>query len=113
MTRAAMLLVFSGIFFGLGAFCANLTLESSTFIPDPGASVTLFVRGASSGASFRWDLDGDGTYELTTQEPQVTFTLPQGMRVVRVEVGGEDPKHPTFRGFSGRCPLGSHSSYCP
>jgi hypothetical protein len=86
MTRAGMLLVLSGIFFGLSALCANLTLESSTFIPDPGGSVTIFVRGASSGATFRWDLDGDGTYELTTQEPQVTFTLPQGMRVVRVEV---------------------------
>jgi hypothetical protein len=66
MTRAVMLLVLSGLFFGLGAFCGNLTLESSTFIPDPGGSVTLFVRGASSGATFRWDLDGDGTYELTT-----------------------------------------------
>ena len=90
MPKAVMLLVLSGLFFGLSALGANLTLESSTFTPDPGESVTLFVRGAPFGATFRWDLDGDGTYELTTAEPWVTFTVPQGMLVVRVEVVGKD-----------------------
>ncbi|MGB9757394.1 MAG: hypothetical protein ACPLRP_02160 [Candidatus Bipolaricaulaceae bacterium] len=75
-----------GVFFGASVLGANMTLESSTFTPEPGGSVTLFVRGAPSGATFRWDLDGDGAYELTTAEPQATTTVPQGLRLVRVEV---------------------------
>lgn len=65
---------------------AEITLESSTFTPDPGVTVTLFVRGAPSGASFLWDLDGDGSYERTTQEPQAAFVVAEGVRLVRAEV---------------------------
>ncbi len=71
--------------FGAAAWPAGLTLESSTFTPAPGHPVTLFVRGAPSGTTFHWDLDGDGAYEQTTVEPQITFAIPAGLRVVRVQ----------------------------
>ncbi|MCS7240093.1 MAG: hypothetical protein NZ651_02460 [Candidatus Bipolaricaulota bacterium] len=71
---------------GVSLYAASITLESSTFTPDPGNTVSLFVRGAPLGASFLWDLDGDGSYERTTQEPQTTFVMAEGVRPVRVEV---------------------------
>jgi len=70
----------------LGVLGFGMSLESSTFTPDPGAPVSLFVCGAPAGATFRWDLDGDGIYDRTTTEPQVTFSASPGMRLVKVEV---------------------------
>ncbi|MBC7221813.1 hypothetical protein H5T56_02335 [Candidatus Bipolaricaulota bacterium] len=79
-------LVVVGILFGGGVFGSGITLEASTFTPDPGTTVSLFVRGAPVGATFRWDLDGDGIFEHTTAEPQVTLSVSEGMKLVRVEV---------------------------
>lgn len=78
--RACLLWVFLG-FWALGA-----TLQCSSFTPRPGETVTLTVGGAPAGASFRWDLDGDGRFELSTLEPHATVSVPAGLRVVRVEV---------------------------
>ncbi len=47
----AFFLALVGISFGVGLFGAEMTLESSTFIPDPGSSVSLFVRRAPVGAT--------------------------------------------------------------
>lgn len=48
-----------------------------------GDSLTLDARGsyASSGSitSYEWDFDGDGTYDQTTTEGQVTHTFPSEM----------------------------------
>lgn len=72
--------------FGWSVWATGITLECSNLIPDPGNSVVLFARGAPPGASFRWDLDGDGVFEHTTGEPKASFIARQGSRVVRVEV---------------------------
>lgn len=84
MRRMWAFLMVSGLL-GTVAWASNLTLEASSFTPDPGSSVTLVVRGAPLGTTFYWDLDGDGAYEQTTQEPQVTLVLPAGRRLVRVQ----------------------------
>lgn len=72
--------------FCLGLLGTEITLESASFTPDPGTAVTIVVHGAPAGATFRWDLDGDGIYERTSGEPQALLTAATGLRVVRVEV---------------------------
>lgn len=84
MRRMSVLVVMIGLM-GTMSWGSSLTLEASTFTPDPGSSVTLFVRGAPPGTTFYWDLDGDGAYEQTTAEPQITFAVPAGWRLVRVQ----------------------------
>jgi hypothetical protein len=65
---------------------AGITLECSNLIPDPETTVILWVKGAPQGASFRWDLDGDGRFESTTSEPEIRFVVGSGSRTVTVEV---------------------------
>jgi hypothetical protein len=65
---------------------AGITLECSNLIPDPETTVILWVKGAPQGASFRWDLDGDGRFETTTSEPEIRFIVGSGSRTVTVEV---------------------------
>jgi acylphosphatase len=65
---------------------AGITLECSNLIPDPETTVILWVKGAPQGASFRWDLDGDGRFETTTSEPEIRFVVGSGSRTVTVEV---------------------------
>lgn len=78
--RAILLGVLVG-WMGLGA-----ALQCSTFTPKPGETVTLTVVGAPVGASFRWDLDGDGRFETSSLEPYITLTAAAGARLVQVEV---------------------------
>ena len=72
--------------FSVAVLAAGITLECSNFIPDPETTVVLWVRGAPLGASFRWDLDGDGVFESTTLEPQINFVAKRGSQTVTVEV---------------------------
>jgi hypothetical protein len=65
---------------------AGIALECSNLIPDPETTVILWVKGAPQGASFRWDLDGDGRFESTTSEPEIRFVVGSGSRKVTVEV---------------------------
>lgn len=78
--RAILVSVLVGCL-GLGA-----TLHCSTFTPKPDETVTIAVRGAPPGASFRWDLDGDGRFETSSLEPYVTLRVSSGPRLIRVEV---------------------------
>ncbi len=71
---------------GVTVLAAGITLECSNLIPDPETTVILWVRGAPQGASFRWDLDGDGRFETTTSEPEIRFIVGSGSRTVTVEV---------------------------
>jgi hypothetical protein len=65
---------------------AGIVLECSNLIPNPETTVILWVKGAPQGASFRWDLDGDGRFESTTSEPEIRFVVGSGSRKVTVEV---------------------------
>lgn len=76
--------LFTGVLWGVLALGA--TLQCSTFTPGPGETVTLSVVGAPAGAAFRWDLDGDGRFELSSREPHATLSVAAGPRLVRVEV---------------------------
>jgi hypothetical protein len=86
---AFCLLLSTAVFFGVGQ--GGVRLESSTFTPDLGRPVSVFVRGAPRGATIRWDLDDDGTYERVGEEHLITFTMAEGIRRVTVEVasGGQ------------------------
>jgi len=46
---------------------AGLTV--SDYNPAVGASVTFTVSYVGDGAQYAWDFDGDGTYDMTTQQP--------------------------------------------
>lgn len=70
----------------LGATCGAATLRVSTFTPDPGETIQLWVSGAPAGAEFLWDLDGDGVAERTTDMPRINWTVPQGAHPVGVTV---------------------------
>lgn len=70
----------------VSVLAAGITLECSNLIPDPETTVILWVKGAPQGASFRWDLDGDGRFETTTSEPEIRFVVGSGSRTVTVEV---------------------------
>jgi len=70
----------------VSVLAAGITLECSNLIPDPETTVILWVKGAPQGASFRWDLDGDGRFETTTSEPEIRFVVGSGSRKVTVEV---------------------------
>ena len=70
----------------VSVLAAGITLECSNLIPDPETTVILWVKGAPQGASFRWDLDGDGRFESTTSEPEIRFVVGSGSRTVTVEV---------------------------
>lgn len=70
----------------VGYLAFGATLQCSDFAPRPGDVVTLTVVGAPSGATFRWDLDGDGRFEATSAEPHASFVAPAGLRLVQVEV---------------------------
>jgi len=70
----------------VSVLAAGIVLECSNLIPDPETTVILWVKGAPQGASFRWDLDGDGRFESTTSEPEIRFVVGSGSRTVTVEV---------------------------
>ena len=59
--------------------------------PRPGQTVTLDASASSDPeagllARYRWDLDGNGTYETSTTTPTTTTSFAQGNHVVRVRV---------------------------
>lgn len=64
----------------------GVTVVPSTFIPAPGAEITLQAVGAPAGATFRWDLGADGRPDVTTDQPWVRWTVPAGYWEVGLEV---------------------------
>lgn len=64
----------------------GIALVSTTAIPDPGSEVTFQVVGAPAGAQFRWDFNGDGRPDTTTNQPRASWTAPAGYWEVTVEV---------------------------
>lgn len=69
-----------------GAFAAGPALVSTTAVPRPGEEVGFQVLGAPVGAQFRWDFNGDGRPDLTTNAPTATWVVPAGYWEVGVEV---------------------------
>ncbi len=67
----------------------TVTLQVSTFTPDPGETVQLWISGAPVGAEFLWDLNGDGIADSTTEIPRLQWAVPQGAHKVRVVVKHE------------------------
>lgn len=71
----------------LGAFSGGaVTLQVSTFTPDPGETIQLWISGAPVGAEFLWDLNGDGVADRTTEVPRLQWAVPQGAHKVGVLV---------------------------
>ncbi|HDI11088.1 MAG TPA: hypothetical protein ENF77_02050 [Candidatus Acetothermia bacterium] len=87
--RSAIVSVILVLGLGVGAW-AGVGLWASTFVPMPGQKVTLRAVGAPQGATFLWDLNGDGIADRTTASPEITWMVPQGPHVVSltVERGG-------------------------
>ncbi len=84
-----------GVLAALGAltftgWAQGIALEASTFAPDPGGAVVFQVIGAPTGAQFRWDFNGDGRWDLTTEGPLAQWTVPAGAweTVVEAVQGG-------------------------
>ncbi len=71
---------------GILSFASGLSLVPSTSIPDPGREITLQVVGAPVGAQFRWDFNGDGRPDATTNQPWTSWTVPAGHWEVVVDV---------------------------
>ncbi|MCX7750545.1 MAG: hypothetical protein N2320_03185 [Candidatus Bipolaricaulota bacterium] len=71
---------------GCFTFAQGPALVSSTAIPNPGEEVAFQVVGAPAGAQFRWDFNGDGRPDLTTNVPTATWKAPAGYWEVAVEV---------------------------
>ncbi|NOX44177.1 MAG: hypothetical protein GXO72_00345 [Caldiserica bacterium] len=71
----------------LGALSAGaVTLQVSTFTPDPGQTIDLWAADVPLGAEFIWDLDGDGVADRVTEAPRIRWTVPQGAHEVRLTV---------------------------
>lgn len=74
----------------LGALSGGAaTLQVSTFTPNPGEMVNLWVSGAPLGAQFLWDLNGDGVADRSTETPRIQWAVPQGPHRVGVVVQHE------------------------
>ncbi len=71
---------------GFLAFGQTIGLVASTAIPNPGSEITLQVVGAPAGAQFKWDFNGDGRPDTTTNQPWATWTVPAGYWEVAVEI---------------------------
>lgn len=71
---------------GLAASASGLSLVASTAIPHPGTEITVQVVGAPAGAQFKWDFNGDGRPDTTTNQPWATWTVPGGYWEVTVDV---------------------------
>lgn len=81
-----VLLIFGLLACGWMALAQGPTLVSSTAIPNPGEEVAFQVLGAPVGAQFRWDFNGDGRPDLTTNAPTASWAAPAGYWEVAVEV---------------------------
>ncbi len=64
----------------------GISIVPSDLTPLPGTALTLRAEGAPSGASFYWDFGGDGTVDLVSQSPEVTYTARAGWQEVVVQV---------------------------
>lgn len=64
----------------------GLALIPSTAIPEPGSEVSFQVSGAPAGAQFKWDFNGDGHPDATTNQPWANWTVPAGAWNVTVDV---------------------------
>ena len=92
--RTGVILLVSAI---LGAFSGGaVTLQVSTFTPDPGETIQLWISGAPMGAEFLWDLNGDGVADRTTEIPRLQWAVPLGAHTVRVVVRKEGKVIETF-----------------
>ncbi len=74
---------------GAWAVGQGIALTLSTAIPNPGSEVTFQVTGAPARAQFKWDFNGDGRPDATTNQPWATWTVPIGYWEVTVEVTQE------------------------
>lgn len=81
-----LLIVFGLALGGAVALASGPALVSSTAIPRPGEEVVFQVLGAPAGAQFRWDFNGDGRPDLTTNAPTAAWVVPAGYWEVAVEV---------------------------
>lgn len=72
----------------VGAFAwgQGVVLVATNAIPSPGSEVSFQVVGAPSGAQFRWDFNGDGRADATTNQPWANWTVPAGYWEIAVEV---------------------------
>ncbi len=71
----------------LGALSAGaVTLQTSTFTPDPGETIQLWASEVPLGAKFLWDLNGDGVADQVTDAPRIKWTVPEGTHEVRLTV---------------------------
>lgn len=75
------MLVVGGVAWGQG-----VALVATNAIPNPGTEITFQVLGAPAGAQFRWDFNGDGRPDATTNQPWASWTVPAGYWEVAVEV---------------------------
>lgn len=71
---------------GFAALGQGIALVPSTPIPNPGAEVNFQVTGAPAGAQFKWDFNGDGRPDTTTNQPWTSWTVPAGYWEIAVEV---------------------------
>ena len=67
------------------------TLNATPAQPKPGDMITLDASASSDPeanllAKYRWDLDGDGTFETSTTTPSTTTTYQAGNHIVRLRV---------------------------
>src|SRR4051794_6627788 len=67
------------------------TMLATPAAPKPGDMITLDASASSDPeanllAKYRWDLDGDGTFELTTTTPSTTVTFQAGSHIVGLRV---------------------------
>ncbi len=71
---------------GFFAWAQAIALVATDAIPNPGAEVTFQVVGAPAGAQFRWDFNGDGRADATTNQPWASWTVPAGYWELAVEI---------------------------
>ena len=71
---------------GVLALGQGVALVVTDAIPSPGSEITFQVVGAPAGAQFRWDFNGDGRPDATTNQPWASWTVPAGYWEVSVEV---------------------------
>ncbi|QAA76804.1 MAG: hypothetical protein BIP78_1038 [Candidatus Bipolaricaulis sibiricus] len=84
--RTLVLATCSGVLAGVLGLAQTMALVPSTAIPNPGTEISFQVTGAPAGAQFRWDFNGDGRPDATTNQPWASWTVPAGYWEVTVEV---------------------------
>jgi len=81
IVAAAYAIVVGSLAWGQG-----VALVATNAIPNPGSEVTFQVLGSPAGAQFRWDFNGDGRADTTTNQPWASWTVPAGYWEITVDV---------------------------